>query len=420
MSDSGTVTRRLRVATIRSRKTNGVIFSGHALEEATAEGGAIVVKALGPFCADIQVGDLWEVTGAVTERTLTVAGVSLRETQIDATGLWLVRPSGSQIVQWLATHKEVVGIGTVKAQRLWDALGEVLYTALDRGEADALLRVVKTPEVAANLLAVWARDGDAKTLRWMQQHHIPLDLSRKVIRFHGAAALEKMQEDPYRLLSFSASWALVDSIAQVQLGVLPDDPRRLRAAVEQILYTELEQGNTSVTKTAVMARLARLLGSAALAHQALDVAGENRAIVEVDDAYHSAGAWIMERSVAEFIHARLTAAHQSTLFEGNLDELISAFEREEALESASPGFALNEAQREAVKRSFEQAFSVITGGAGVGKTTVLKALYRLLDTTGLPRFQMALSGRAAKRMREATGESAYTIAGFLSSVTTGQ
>ena len=109
-----------------------------------------------------------------------------------------------------------------------------------------------------------------------------------------------------------------------------------------------------------------------------------------------------------------------TLFDGNLDELISTFECEEAPESANPDFALNDAQREAVKRSFEQAFSVMTAGARVGKRTVLKALYRLLDTTGLRRFQMALSGRAAKHMREATGESAYTIAGFLSSVTTAQ
>jgi exodeoxyribonuclease V alpha subunit len=422
---AGTVTWRLRVATIRSRKKNGVIFTGYALGGGTANSSAFVVKARGPLCAEIQVGDLWEVTGAETERLLALARPTRHEKQIEATELWLVKPSGSQIVQWLATHKEVVGIGAVKAQRLWDVFGEELYKALDRGEAEPLLRVIRNPDVVANLLAVWARDGDAKTLRWMQQHRIPLDLSRKVLRFHSTAAVEKMQEDPYRLLSFSAAWTLaawtlVDEIARAQLRVAPDDPRRLRAAVEQVLYTEMDNGHTTVSKMAARAPLVRLLGNAALAQQALGVALKNRSIVEVGDTYYSAGAWIMERTVAEFIHQRVAASYQPALFDYNLDELISAYEREEAVESGRSDFWLNEAQRTAVKRSFEQAFSVITGGAGVGKTTVLKALYRLLDTTGLPRFQMALSGRAAKRMQEATGESAYTIAAFLSRVTTEQ
>ncbi|WP_257217105.1 ATP-dependent DNA helicase [Pseudomonas syringae] len=95
---------------------------------------------------------------------------------------------------------------------------------------------------------------------------------------------------------------------------------------------------------------------------------------------------------------------------------LRRFESEERDRLGRDDFSLNDAQRKAVRTSFAHRFSIITGGAGVGKTTVLKALYRALDTLGRPRFQMALSGRATARMIEATSESATTIAGFLSSV----
>lgn len=93
--------------------------------------------------------------------------------------------------------------------------------------------------------------------------------------------------------------------------------------------------------------------------------------------------------------------------------MIADFEQSEHEHLKLNAFALNEAQRAAVKTSLKSRFSIITGGAGVGKTTVLKALYKALDTTGRPRFQMALSGRATARMIEATGEEARTIASFL-------
>lgn len=183
-----------------------------------------------------------------------------------------------------------------------------------------------------------------------------------------------------------------------------------------MLYDQLADGHTCVPRENIIGPLGRLVGHGSPVGKALDAAIENQAIKVTEGYFHSAGAWLMERAVAQFVQERLAEPYQFPLLGSGIDRMLDDFERSETAALGTPHFRLNEAQRAAAKRSFENRFSIITGGAGVGKTTVLKALYRLLDTTGLPRFQMALSGRAAKRMREATGESAYTIVGFLKNV----
>ena len=74
---------------------------------------------------------------------------------------------------------------------------------------------------------------------------------------------------------------------------------------------------------------------------------------------------------------------------------------------------MNAEQKAAVEMAANQPLSVLTGGAGVGKTTVLKVIHEVYERTGTAVRQMALSGRATQRMREATGREASTIARFL-------
>lgn len=131
---------------------------------------------------------------------------------------------------------------------------------------------------------------------------------------------------------------------------------------------------------------------------------------------HPTGAYLMEKIVAEF--ALSTTAKDTDNFNiEDINRIISDFEESERLSFGIADFKLNTAQVNAILTAFQSQFCVITGGAGVGKTTVLKGLYKVLDKTGRPRFQMALSGRATARMSEATHEPAITIASFLQNIT---
>lgn len=110
--------------------------------------------------------------------------------------------------------------------------------------------------------------------------------------------------------------------------------------------------------------------------------------------------------MARAVTSRLAGAADEAL-------MTSADVQSRRIYEAKEGIELNTEQRRAVHLASDHSFALITGGAGVGKTTVLKALYQVYDQAGIEVVQLALAGRAAKRMQEATGRAASTIANFL-------
>ncbi|MCF5166863.1 AAA family ATPase [Pseudomonas congelans] len=420
----------VRITRIRSVNRKGCIAFGHRVDVDAGHNDrstAIVVAVASSIAHGslVEVGGVYDVYGESSIVKREHGGYVVSEIQIDAQDIRLIRPSGSQLIQWLAHNAP--GVGEVKATKLWDLLQEKLYEALDASDHEALSKVVPSQGVRTRLFLAWAKNGDAATLRFVQDRAIPLDLARKAIRFHRENTVQALLEDPYRLLSFCGSWAEVDGIAREKFAVGLDDPRRLTAALEEALYRTTEKGNTCATISDLHQTVSRLLAPhrapiQALSKMLLKGSSSGQFIVRAapggEVMLHAPGTYIMERSCAEFILASLRESdRQRSLFPVDVDEVIADFERSERDYLGLKVFGLNQAQRIAVHTSFAKRFSIITGGAGVGKTTVLKALYRALDTSGKPRFQMALSGRAAARMADATQEKAMTIASFLINVT---
>lgn len=412
----------LRVTSIRSQSPKGFggcIFTGKPIDDqGNVQDAAayFVVKATGPTLgkALVQPGQWWKVAGEAVERVLDVNGYRVAEWQIDASKAALMRPSGEHIVSFIADNPSFVGIGQVKARKLWDTLGAKLYDALDTADVDALATVL-TPESATQVVSAWAQYGDSRTLQWLQAEGINLKIGRKVLQFFGRETPEKLLEDPYRLLSFCASWQQVDALAQSHFKVALDDPRRLQGAIEEACYRVFAAGHTTVLSAKLMNVLQSVLGSQSktfrwrsLVTKALTQGLTNGSFVVGHHGVQPLGAMVMERQVAKAVTDRLTATGTALMPTVEVDGVLRAYEAKE-------GIALNTEQRHAVHLASEKPFVLITGGAGVGKTTVLKALYKVYDQAGIEVVQLALAGRAAKRMQEATGRSASTIANFLRS-----
>lgn len=416
----------VRITRLRSKNRHGCIAFGHRIDLATGRNDrntALVISVPTAVAepSNFTAGAIYEVYGKARSIQHVHGSYTVTETQIEVQNIRMVRPSGSQVIQWISDN--VNGIREVKATKLWDAHGERLYEVLDGRNHDAIDSIIPSEHVRNGLFDKWSEDGDTKTLGFVQDCGIPLDLARKAIKFHKTDIIAALTEDPYRLLSFEGRWERVDAIARGKFGVPLEDPRRLAAALEEALYRVADKGHTCATLNDLLSTFNRLvapyLGSEPALARALlqgQATGQfvTRKNTRGDLMLHAPGAFLMERQCAEFINNMLLNPNtQQHLFPNDIDAIIQHFETQERAHIGIQTFALNEAQKAAIRTSFNNRFSIITGGAGVGKTTVLKALYRVLDNLGRPCFQMALAGRATARMTEATQREAITIASFL-------
>jgi exodeoxyribonuclease V alpha subunit len=413
----------IRVSSIRSdnpRGFGGCIFYGPEIDSTGNVLDAkehFVVRAssatLGAVA--VEIGQWWNVHGEASSRVRDINGYRVIEQQLDAEELELVLPAAEHLVSLLSKGDAFQGIGVVKARRLWETFGERLYDILDQGDKSALTTVVSL-DSAESLLSGWQQFGDTRTLHWLHRQGIDVGLGRKLVAFFGAETPQAIESDPYRLLSFGASWSVTDQLARAQFHVANDDPRRLQGAIEEALYRLFSDGHTAASRTMVMTRLSSVLTDGdgesswrTLAAGALESGLNNGSYVQVDDVIQPLGAYVMETEVASAFASRLRQDEidgQVLIDDDAVDAVIESFEAEEKL-------VLNQEQRDVLRSAATRRLLVITGGAGVGKTTVLKALNRMYDRAGLLVVQAALAGRAAKRMQEATGKQARTLATLL-------
>ena len=352
------------------------------------------------------VGEVW-----------ALKGVSCRHSkygeQVHVEQAILAAPSGRLIVDFLVKHPAFngLGIGKARARRLWEAFGQDLGAVLGQGDVGNLSRIVSA-ECARKLVEVWhAVAEEASVVSFLDHHGFDLHLANRIRTVWPRDTLAKVRENPYRMLAFGA-WEEVDRMARA-LGVPGDDPRRKIAAVESCLYRRLDAKHTLTDVSTLAGNVAALLRCGeSTAMRAIDRARRERAILATPHGYQPVGAAVMESVVAGYLR-QLRAGDlgpERNLFSENLSAIVA-----ESIERyrSDNGLQLNAAQQRAVAMAVYHPLSVLTGGAGTGKTTVLRLVHDVAERIGLRVLQMALSGRAAQRLREATGREASTIAAFL-------
>lgn len=415
---------QLRITSIRSRgKGGGAIFAG-----VTEDGNQYVAVCdykLMPDASIVGKGQCWAVRGIPTLRESVAAdGFRIRETQIAATQAELVRPAGQNIIGWIAASPECQGIGQVKASKLYNRFGPALINLIEQRDLHALSEIL-SDDAAAQLCNAFSMFRVAGTLLWLDQVGVPRNIGRKVIDAYKDQAQENIEANPYVLISFEADWKKVDAFAIKHLNLVSDDPRRLEAAIEEALYRGMKQGHTYLPKKDLQSRLTKLLSTSDLVQRALNLSkiptdSHSLQYRVIDDFYQPTGMYVIESYISQRLHELVrgkNAKGQTGLFAqlatdlSEVDSVIDAYDADHTL-------TLSKEQRDAVLKCVKSSLSLILGGAGTGKTTVLKAVYRTLEALhpGIAIYQLALAGRAAQRMTQATGREALTIAGFLAKI----
>lgn len=383
-------------------------------------------------------GQEWMVvkyTDEDTGATFTACGSKLptsKNTTIHLHGVWRDNPKyGRQfqvdyfdvdlpsnregVIAYLGSLR--VGLGKRKASKIYDRFGEHVWDILEQ-DPDQLLQI---RGVSRHILARLKRKLEETKIQ------------RRIIEVCGDAAnvlsslilnriveygnhmdwdiLDVIQNHPYQLTEVRGiGFEIADTVARHMPSFQPDGQARIVASLSQIFSEAENQGHTCLPKDELIKRMIALLDrgldktavSEDSCRNALNVAFQDGIIRVTSGMVYSKSSFEQETGIVKNIK-RLMSVDEGKITE--IDELIKEYEQENGIELA-------DSQKDAVRSTFLHPVNIITGGPGVGKTTTIKAVLYLHEqvfgTNSCP-VLLAPTGRAARRMSEATGYPACTI-----------
>jgi exodeoxyribonuclease V alpha subunit len=305
------------------------------------------------------------------------------------------------IVRYLGSGL-AAGIGPKLAERIVERFGESTLDVID-SRPEELSRVQGISPKKARALAEAVRENarlrDLTLL--LEETGLGARYAARIHEKYGESALTVVREDPYRLARdiWGIGFVRADALAR-GLGVEAEDPGRVEAGVVHTLRRSADLGDVYLPAEDLVRAAQDLLGvdTIVVEQGVRDVVEGGRAVRE-DDRIYTPGLHRAESGSAERLSELLAERADDLPFE--IHEL-HRLQRERAVE-------LSPDQIEAVRLAHERHVLVITGGPGTGKTTLTRFLLDLFERHGLRLALAAPTGRAARRLSEATGRDASTL-----------
>jgi exodeoxyribonuclease V alpha subunit len=314
--------------------------------------------------------------------------------------------SADGIEKYLASGM-IRGVGPVYAKKLVRAFGEKVFEIIE--ETPDRLREVDGigPVRAARILAAWAEQKAVREIMvFLHSHGVGTARAVRIFKTYGSDAIQVMTENPYRLARDirGIGFKTADAIA-MKLGIEKTALVRVRAGISYALTEAMDEGHCGLPTDDLVPLAEKLLEvPQELVRTALDLElSEGNVIADrVAEApcIFLAGLYHAERGIA----GRLMRLANGTLPWPWIDP-------DKALPWVEKhiGLTLAESQVAAIGLALKSKVLVMTGGPGVGKTTIIRTILRILAAKGTELLLCAPTGRAAKRMTEATGFEAKTI-----------
>lgn len=318
-----------------------------------------------------------------------------------------VLPTGVKAIEKFLASGTIKGIGEKMARMIVDRFGEDTFRVIEETPARLMeISGIGEKKMTGIAESFAAHREFANVSMYFQQFGISTEASLKMYKRYGSDAIEIVEENPYRLVDeiYGIGFKKADSIA-AKMGIEPDSPFRIKSGIRYGLSYFAGEGNTYMPQQ----DFAESVGSL------LDISYENVRDVMIEMAFDGDIQidsvdgqevvylylyYLAEQRVCKAIRELSSASLKPLAV--NPDHMIDATEKE-------TGIVLSEQQEYAVKSSLSNGISVITGGPGTGKTTIINTIINIFKFAGFKVAIAAPTGRAAKRITETSGHYASTV-----------
>ena len=300
----------------------------------------------------------------------------------------------------------IKGIGAALAARIVRRFGEDTIRIVEE-EPERLAEVKGISEKKAREIAaqVTEKTEMRKAMIFLQKYGISLNLGAKIYQKYKDSLYTVLQENPYRLAEdiSGVGFKIADEIA-ARIGIHADSDYRIRSGMLYTLLQASGEGHTYLPKDQLFARCAKLLGvdESYMEKHLMDMLLDRKLVMQEKNGekiIYPSQYYYLELNTARMLCELNICCPED---ENIVEKRIAAIEKE-------TGTVLDEMQKKAVTEAAGHGLFILTGGPGTGKTTTINAIIRFFEGEGAELRLAAPTGRAAKRMTEATGYEAQTI-----------
>ena len=350
-------------------------------------------------------GELLELTGEYIQH-------AVYGSQFQVSSFRIVSPEDAAGMERYLASGAVKGIGASLAARIVKRFGKDTFRIIEE-EPERLAEIKGISERKAMDIAAQVEEkrGLREAMIYLQKYGISNALAVRIYETYGGRLYSVLEENPYRLADDidGIGFKKADELA-ARIGIHTDSDYRIRSGILYVLLQASGEGHVYLPKELLVSRAAALLElpASAVQDQIPNLAMDKKLVVKTQEGQtlcYAGSFYYMELACARMLQELNGKIEEPSLGPGGDERVRSRIEKLQAAE----GMELDELQKRAVLESIRSSILILTGGPGTGKTTTINMMIRYFEGEGLDLFLAAPTGRAAKRMTEATGYEARTI-----------
>ena len=366
--------------------------NGYSILSVNSDGEEYVLVGTFPYISE---GDFIEASGRSVEHPVYGDQIQVETYELKA-------PEDSASMERYLGSGAVKGVGTALAARIVRRFKADTFRIIEE-EPERLAEVKGISEKMAMSISeqMEAKKDLRQAMMFLQEYGISMNLALKIYNEYGPRLYGIIKENPYKLADDiqGVGFKMADEIAQ-RVGIFTDSDFRIRSGIFYTLLQSVANGHTYLPKEELFAGASELLHVApeSMEKHLVDLQMEKKIVVKGQEIY-AAQYYYMELNAARMLHDLNLRGSEP---EGEIRKKLERICAEEQIEP-------DELQIQAVIEAVNSGLLIITGGPGTGKTTTINTIIRYFEQEEMEILLAAPTGRAAKRMTEATGYEARTV-----------